>query len=294
MFRHSLCALALLATLSVSQAFAAQKYTLLYKFHPSETVRWEVMHRTKVRTTVSGTTQLAETSSKSVKAWRVEKVLPDGSAIFEHSVENVDMRQKLSGRSEVRYNSLTDKEPPQGFEHLAQSVNTPLSLVTMDKHGKIVHRERKRKSTTTQNEQGQMTIPLPKKPVAVGETWSFPYDVAVNLDGGAIKKIKTLQTFKLTGVKTGVATIHVATQVLSPVSDPAIEAKLIQRESSGDVRFDITKGRIISQQMDLDKGVVGFRGEASSVHYLTRFAEKLLPVQIATVARPPTRIFRRR
>jgi len=293
MFQKTLCTLAVLAALSASHAFA-EKYTLRYKFRPGETVRWEVTHRSKVRTTVSGTTQTAETFSKSVKVWRVDKVLSDGSAVFEHSVESVDMRQKLTGRGEVRYNSLTDKKPPKGFEHLAESVGTPLSLITMNKQGEVVKRERKRKSMATQNKEGQMTIPLPKESVAVGEKWSFPYDVEVALDSGGIKRIKTLQTFTLTAVKTGVATIHVATQILSPVTDPAIEAKLIQRESSGDVRFDIKKGRIIGQQMDLDKGVVGFRGEASSMHYLTRFAEKLLPGQAATVASPPSRILRRR
>jgi len=293
MFRHICRTLAVLAALSASQA-TAEKYTLEYKFHPGETIRWDVLHRTKVRTTVSGTTQTAETSSKSVKVWRVEKVRPGGSAVFQHSVESVDMRQKLAGRSEIRYNSLTDKKPPAGFEQLAQSVGVPLSLVTMSKHGEIIHRERMRKSMATQNEQGRMTIPLPKEPVAIGESWSFPHEMDVDLQSGGVKKVKTLQTFKLTGVKTGVATIHVATQVLSPISDPAIEAKLIERGSSGDVRFDIAAGRVLSQQMDLDKGVVGFRGEASSIHYLTRFAEKLLPRQVTRVARPATRVLRRR
>ena len=30
-----------------------QKYTLRYKFHPGETIRWEVEHRSMVRATVS-------------------------------------------------------------------------------------------------------------------------------------------------------------------------------------------------------------------------------------------------
>ena len=180
MFRHFCQTLAVLAALSASQA-VAEKYTLEYKFHRGETIRWHVLHRSKVRTTVSGTAQTAETSSKSVKVWRVEKVRPDGSAVFQHSVESVDMRQKLAGRSEVRYNSLTDKKPPNGFRQLAQSVGVPLSLVTMSKNGEIIQRERMRKSMATQNKQGQMTIPLPKKPVAVGEGWSFPHEMDVAL-----------------------------------------------------------------------------------------------------------------
>ena len=122
-----------------------------------------------------------------------------------------------------------------------------------------------------------MTIPLPERPVPVGHTWSFPQDIDVKLNTGGIKKVKARQAVTLESVKTGVATIRVATQILTPIDDPAIESQLIQRESSGTVRFDIDAGRVLSQQMDVDKHVVGFRGPASSLHYLTRFTEELLP-----------------
>jgi hypothetical protein len=103
------------------------------------------------------------------------------------------------------------------------------------------------------------------------------------------KKIKTLQKFKLEEVRDGVATIRMSTVILTPVREPAIEAQLVQRESSGVVRFDIDAGRIIGQQMDVDKQVVGFRGEASSLHYLSRFTEQIVATQLgvnAGVARP--------
>jgi hypothetical protein len=82
-----------------------------------------------------------------------------------------------------------------------------------------------------------------------------------------------------------VATILVQTQVLTPVSHPAIEAKLIQQASQGHIRFDVDAGRILSQQNDLDKRVVGFRGQASSLHYLTSFTEKLIDPPVSTAER---------
>ena len=59
------CAAWMFAAAAVSSAVAGEpeKYTLRYKFHPGETIRWEVEHRSNVRTTVSGTTQTAETLS---------------------------------------------------------------------------------------------------------------------------------------------------------------------------------------------------------------------------------------
>ena len=260
-----------------------KKYTLRYKFQPGETIRWKVVHRSRVRTTVSDTTQTAETVSRSVKLWRVTERNADGTVTFEHLVESVDMRQKLTGRDEVRYNSRTDKKPPVGFETMAKSIGRPLTIVTMDAHGKVLHRLRT-PANLGQETKGMMTIPLPDEPVPVGHTWTEQHDVHVPLEMGGVKKVVVRQTFTLRNVKTGVATIAVANQILTPIHNPAIEAKLIERQSSGTVRLDIDAGRILGQQIDLDRLVVGFRGPASSLHYLTRFTEELLPGE-AKIAR---------
>lgn len=263
---------------------AAEKYLLKYKFQQGTQLRWQVEHRALVRTTVSGTSQTAETLSDSVKVWQVSKVDDEGRATFVHSVQSVDMRQKLTGRQEVRYNSQVDKTPPPGFEDVAKSVGVPLSVITLDTQGNIVSRQEKRPQSSVN--QGQITIPLPTKEVAVGEQWAFPYDVDVPLQGGGVKQVKTRQRFTLEGVKDDVATIRVETQILTPIHDPAVESQLIQRESNGLVQFDIDAGRVIAQQTDIDKRVVGFQGEASSMHYVMRFVEKLLP-EAAQTARSP-------
>ena len=79
------------------------------------------------------------------------------------------------------------------------------------------------------------------------------------------------------------ATIRVVSLVLTPLTDPALEAQAIRYMSSGSVRFDIAAGRVLSQQIDVDRRVVGFRGEVSSLHYVTRFTEQFRPeTKIAT------------
>ena len=271
-----ICGLSFLYLAFKSPAAEEEKYTLRYRFHPGETLRWNVEHRSLVRTAVSGSDQTAETVSYSEKVWRVKDVKPDGAATFEQLVPWVDMRQKLPGGSEIRYDSRTDAKPPVGFEDVAASVGVPLSIITMDAKGKILKRQRKETRGVAANE-GAITIPLPDEPIAVGHVWTFPCDIDVPLESGGVKKIKALQQFKLESVKTGVASIRVSTQIISPVTEPAIEAQVVQREGTGVVRFDIDAGRIVGQQMDVDKHVVGFRGQASSLHYVTRFTEQWIP-----------------
>jgi hypothetical protein len=267
-----------------SSAAAKQTYTLCYRFRPGETLRWNVEHRTVVRNSYSGQTQTAETDTRSVKAWRIRRVQSDGSAVFEIVVESVDMRNRLAGCDEVRYNSKTDMKPPPGFEGAPAAVNVPLSLVTLDSRGKVLHRERKVDSAAHPGA-SEITLPLPEKPIAPGESWSQPCDLDVPLRTGGVRKIRALQQFTLESVKTGVATIRVATQILTPVNNPEIEAQVAQHESSGVVRFDLDAGRILSQQLDVDKHVVGYQGGASSLHYQMRFREDFLPEPVRTAAK---------
>lgn len=281
MMRFSLPASAALVAVLVAALSAGEEpatYLLRYKFAPGETLRWDVVHRGRVDATVSGSTKTTETVSKSVKVWRVKEIAEDGSAVFEHSVEHVDMWQRMSDCVPIRYDSRKDAKPPRVFQQAAQRVGKPLCRITLNNRGKIMGRKELIVGPGPASE-GEITIPLPEKPVAVGETWSEKHDVTVPLETGGIKKILTQQTYTLASVQTGVATIEVATQILTPVNDPAIEAKLIERGSRGAVRFDVDAGRVLSQQMDLDKRVVGFRGAGSALNYLTRFTETLLPVE---------------
>ncbi len=254
-----------------------QTYTLRYRFHEGETLRWKVTQRTEITTTVSGTKQTVSNVVQSVKAWRIQNVRENGTVTLQNLVESVNLCQKFSGAQEVRYNSQSDKKPPPGFEDMAQRVGVPLALVTMDSRGQILFRQRnaKLKASAAENE-GPMTVPLPEQPVAVGEIWSLPSELALPLPGGVVKKIQTVQKFKLAGIDNGVATIELNTVILTPIHDPSLEVQLIQRDSSSTIRFDIEAGRVIGQQVDIDKRVVGFRGEASSLHYLGRVNEEAL------------------
>jgi hypothetical protein len=266
----------------------SDRYLLRYQFRPGETIRWEVLDRKLIRTKMADATQVTETLSKSVKAWRVTEVDDGGTVTFEHLVERADMRSRFSDGKEVCYNSQSDQQPPPGFEDFAASIGRPVVEVTMDVRGEILQRRRKSLRASTHNKEGQMTVPLPEEAVPVGHRWSYSHNVDQPLENGTVKKIKILQTFELKSVKTGVATIAVATKILTPIHDPALEAKLIDRELSGEVRFDVDAGRVLGLQMDLDRRVVGFAPNhpASSLHYRKRFTERLLPDAAKTAARP--------
>lgn len=247
-------------------------YTLAYKLTAGDEIRTKVLHLVTVDTEIKKVSQTAKTRSISSKLWTITSVDEAGTATFVHSVEHVEMWQGVSGRQEVKFDSRTDKSAPPGYEHVMQSVGIPLATITMDKYGRVL--SRKDAQPQFNPGIGELSIPLPAQPVRVGQRWSIPDEIKVKLDDGTVKKISTRQVYRLDSVMTGVATISVETQVLTPVNDPKIQSQLVQRMQKGLIKFDVDAGKLIYKQMDLNEQVIGFNGPDSVMKYLARFTEE--------------------
>jgi hypothetical protein len=209
-----------------------------------------------------------------VKAWKIIDVLPNGDIEFISVIDRMHMVNQLPGREPTEYDSARDKTPPPGFEDVAKSVGVPLIGITMTPHGKVVRRDWKLRAPRA-DENAPIAVRLPDEPVAIGDTWDEPIELQVATESGGTKSVHTRRHHKLANVANGVAAIEVTYQVLSPI-DPYMEYQMVQRLMEGTVRFDIRAGRVISQQMDIDKRILGFAGPASSTHYIMRMEEKLL------------------
>ncbi|REJ67457.1 MAG: hypothetical protein DWQ31_11000 [Planctomycetota bacterium] len=270
------------AATGVAVAADAEKYSFEYRFTPGETLRTKVVHQAQVRTTVDGSSQTASTVSTSTKVWEVVEVDGTGQITFVHSVDHVNMKNEVTGRESVEFDTRDTEEPPPGFEHVAKRVGVPLTRIKMTKTGEIVEREEL--APEDKSQPSQMVLPLPTRPIAVGEVWTNPYEFVIQLQDGTTKPIKTRQRFELKSVEHGVATIEVATQVLTPVDSPEVQAQLVQRESEGTIRFDLEAGRMLGQVIDLDRHVVGHPNPKSSMHYRTRFSEELIDEDAASTA----------
>lgn len=253
-----------------------ERFTLAYKFQHGETLRYRVEHVVKVDTTIEGVRERATSSSVSTKVWKIASVKANGSATFVHEVADVDMRQKVDNRAEVRYNSRTDAAPPLQYEKVADAVGVPLAEVTIDKFGAVVARVDKQASSSWG---GQLIAPLPPEAVTIGAKWHKPGEIVVRLPDGRVKRVKHRQQYELAEVKDGIATITVATQILTPgvKDDPKVMSQIVQKLLNGQIQFDIAAGRILSQTLDLDETVIGFNGPKSIMSYAGRFTEELLP-----------------
>ncbi len=251
-----------------------EKWLLRYKFQLGEVLRYHVHHTANVRTTIEETTQQVKSNSESIKAWKVTDVLPSGDMEFIHLVEHVRMSNLLPDRPLAEYDSALDSPPPPIFRQAASAVGVPISLLRIAPDGKIVQREEKLPQPS-QSSDMRITLRLPEGPIRVGDRWHESYDIHVEQKSGARLKIRTRRLCKLLAVAYPSATLSTQYQILTPVNS-FIESQLADRMTKGTIKFDLAKGRITSQQMDVNQRILGFAGETSSMHFVSRLEEQLI------------------
>jgi hypothetical protein len=251
----------------------APRYLLQYKYRAGETITYAVEQLASIDTTIAGNNQKTRLRTKSVRSLKVEDVNEQGAMRFVHVVDHVDMWSEVGGRTAIHYASDQPDPPPPEYQQVAENIGKPISVITMNPRGIIVARQ-----DMVQHPDlglGGIAIPLPDSSIPLGYTWSQPMEVKVRLDDQRIKSIKTRELYRLEKVETGIATISLKTQVLTPLDDPRVKSQIVQRISQGEIRFDLEAGRLVSKQLSWDEQVLGFSGAESNMKYVAQFTEQL-------------------
>lgn len=248
---------------------------LRYHFTPGEAVSTQVAHRAVTETTINGATQAVETATDSVKTWRVTGVDPEGRMTIEHLVDDVTMISRTSGQEQTRWESDSTAPPPPGYEGVRLSLGRPLSQLTIDHCGRVLNR-RDLFPNPPSNTGDLMVVPLPDEPIVVGSMWNIPEEIVVDVPGGPRKSIRTRLRYEVTAIRDQHVLIAVETTVLTPIDDPRLEARLLERIWDGQIEFDAAAGRVLSRSASVDRRVVGFHGPQSSVRYKASRDEQLI------------------
>jgi hypothetical protein len=250
-----------------------ETYRLRYQFNAGETVRYQVTHMAKTKTRIKGTEENAQVHTVSDKVWQISDVSDEGDMTFVHSVDSVELTQQTGSAPELRWSSRSGEKPPIMFESVADQLNQPLSTVTINSRGQELSRKT-HAGTEAQLGMGGLTIPLPEEAIPVGHSWSVPREIKARGEMGEIKVIKARDTYTLEKVQTGVATLKVRSEALTPIEQASVKAQIIQQLSNGTIRFDLDNGRFLSKQLDWDETVVGFQGPNSLMEYRARLTEE--------------------
>ena len=263
---------------------AGETFDLKYKFTPGEVMRTKVVHVATTETKIQGVTEKASSRSVSIRAWNIKSVDEAGNITFTNTIEAVDMWQKVGTRQEIRYDSRSSEKAPAEYEHVAGTIGKPMATITIDPYGREVDPKRKQLQMSI----ADLAVPLPGQAVKIGQQWHMPEEIKCRLADGTVKVIKARQKYTLQQVTTGVATIGVETEILTPVNDPKIQSQLVQKMQHGTIKFDVDAGRLISKQIDLNETVIGFNGNESLMQYLARMTEEQVSEADAKTAKVPS------
>ncbi|PHR99521.1 MAG: hypothetical protein COA78_24980 [Blastopirellula sp.] len=178
----------------------------------------------------------------------------------------------------------TDDAISAAIAEATKTVGIPLARSTINRYGKLIAREQIGPGGASVTK--QVTILLPNQPVVIGTKWYSTNNISATKADGSRKRVQIKQLYRLLDVAHGIATITVTPQVITPVNDPAVRVDLLPHMSKATVKFDVAKGKILSQQHDLDEIIIGFQGPASSMKSLARMTEELLKEKIKVAAKP--------
>jgi len=260
--------------IQADETAAGGKYLLRYSFTAGERIRYEVTHVAKTKTRIKGTEDVSQVHTTSQRHWDVTAATAD-KITFDHLIDTVSMTQQRGDDEETRWESTSDAVPPAPFAAVAEQIGQPLATVTINARGQETERV-DHAGTTASLGMGSLTLALPAEPIAVGSSWTVPREIQVRGEEGEVKTIKINERYTLDKVKTGVATLSVRSEPITPIGEESVRAQVVQQLSNGMIRFDIDNGRMLSKQLDWDETVVGFQGANSMMEYRAKLTERLI------------------
>ena len=287
MDRYCLAIAFTLATLG-STGFAADdestKYLLRYSLTGGQKLSYEVTHVAKTKTRLKGDEEISQVHTVSQRHWAVTHV--DGDEMtFDHVVDSVEMTQQQGDKEEIRWSSQSGEEPPRVFSKVAEQIGKTLATVTINPRGQETDRQDNGGSKASLG-MGSLSLALPDEPIAIGDSWAIPREIKTRTEDGLVKPIKIRELYTLEKVKSGVATLSVRSEPLTPIEEESVRAQVVQQLSNGTIKFDLDAGHMISKELNWDETVVGFQGPNSMMEYRARMTEQLIDSVVRTARRP--------
>lgn len=270
---------------SSNSVLERETYLLRYKLNPNEQLHYTVTHVAKTKTRIKGAEEVTQVHTISKRHWDVTEKKDNGEVVFDHVVDAVEMTQKAGEQEEIRWDSTTGEKAPTVFKIVAGQIGNAISTITVNPRGQETDRENNGASKATLG-MGSLTLALPDEAIPVGHQWAVPREVKTRTDDGLVKPIKIRELYTLEKVETGVATLTIKSEPLTPIESEGVRAQVIQNLSDGTIRFDLDNGHLLSKQLDWDETVVGFQGPNSMMEYRARMTEELVPDAPRTARRP--------
>lgn len=264
---------------------------LQYRFHDGESVRYRIDHEATLLALKGETREKTFSRSQTEQCLKVSSVDSDGVATLRLSIEEARMEYAFNDSKPTVLDSR-QKNLPDG---VGKAIGRPLAEVRVHRDGTVESIQPLLSQAELAAVPGKLGldgdaastlfVALPDQPIAIGHEWHEIRTTKVSVTRELTQEVKILKQYRLERIEDDVAVIAVKSSVLTPVTEPSMLVQLIQRTSSGTIRFDCAAGRIADWQVDVDNTEIGWHGADSSLRAVSRWNEQLIVEPTAVSAR---------
>lgn len=288
--------LAALATAPAEAPKPAQGVRLQYKFREGETVSYHIENDLTLVASKPPVQDKQDTRSVTDQRYKVIDVAPDGTATLRLAIEAARMEYRFDNAPPKVFDSREPGVPDPAFQHVKEAIGRELAELKLRPDGSIAAIRPLLKQEELDAIPGKLGlegegpthlfVAFPDRPLKVGESWNETYSTRVTISGKLTQEVKILRQYRLDAIDGEIATIHVKTSPLTVLSDPTLLVQIIQRTTSGRIRFNVKTGRAIDRKVEFDNIEIGWAGDASSYRAIGTWSEKLVMEPPAVSAHP--------
>lgn len=259
---------------------------LRYRFAEGEGVAYRIDNDT---TFIAAKGRLREKSASRTttdQRFEVVSVRPDGTATLRVVIDRARMEYAFNDEKPSVFDSREKVLPAPIFAGVSRAVGKPLAEIRVRPNG-AVESARPLLSTDELNDtpgkaglegdgSASLFTTLPDQPVRPGHEWSDTFVTRIAVTKTLHRDVTILRQYRLESLAGGVATIKYKTSPLTTVTEPGQLVQLIQRTSTGTIRFDVRAGRVAGRTASVDNIEIGWAGADSSYRAVCKWDERLL------------------
>jgi hypothetical protein len=268
--------LAVAAGLVLAAAASAQTGAWRFRWQAGQVLTYRAEQTMVQEETVSGGHVEARDRLTLTKRWQVLAVDAAGVATVQLSLTAM-RREMTTPRGDVLFydSAKPDKSDPQLREQMKPFINTPLAVLRIDGHGRVVEVKESRFGPASKFEaELPFRISLPDAAPQVGQAWERSYKLTVDPPQGTGEKYDAVQKCVCKAVNGTTATIAVSAAVKTLPPAVADQVPLLQSQPEGEAVFDVQNGRLQSVNLRVDKELKNHQGEGSSFHFQSTYLEQ--------------------
>jgi hypothetical protein len=256
---------------------AAAQAPWQFNWKAGQALHYRVNHTTSIKEVVEGVKVETQSKLELVKRWQVAEIDAQGVATLHLSLVAMRNEQvRPSGETLLFDSKNLDKSTPE-LKEMSKFLGKTLAILRVDRHGRL--HEVKMGETSKYESEPPFVLVVPAVAPKEGQAWLRPFNVTLDPPQGTGEKHPAQHRFTCTKLENGKATVSLVTEFKNMPETPQERLPLIQKETQGQVIFDLQAGRMTRAQLDIDKMLENHQGAGSSYHLVSTYIEEFVGVQ---------------